>query len=193
MASEQSVDLLRETTKYTSSVRLKRGEMMMVQAPQHFQCEGIVPTEPASPNSRTSLFHYCTRLSLFHPLLPFSHSPCLISSFFTLPIPPPPPPSLPEALSSELPRFFIKELSLKPSNYYGERENAERREGGHLRGKSVFHCFPCITLSFAPIPIHILHFSLSLHTLNVRRHRVSIAHPLAFLPLCLLSLSLVKC
>lgn len=180
----------------------------MVQAPQHFQCEGIVPTEPASPNSRTSLFH-CLYMSLpvssSTPVLSFSLPHLFFPVFFTLPIPPPPPPSLPEALSSELPRFFIKELSLKPSNYYGERENTERREGGHLRGKSVFHCFPRIALSFAPIPIHILHFSLSLHTLNVKRHRVSIAHPLLslsvsvrpipsipfFLSVC--SLSQVKC
>lgn len=83
---------------------------------------------------------------------------------FTLPVPPRlPPPSLPEALSSELPRFFIKELSLKPSNDYGEGENTERRDGGHLRGKSVFHCLPRIALSFTPILIHILHFSLSPH------------------------------
>lgn len=111
---------------------------------------GIIPTEPASPTSRTYLFFIaCTRLPLFHPALPFSHSSFLILlslSFFTLHIP---PLSLPEALSSELPRFFIKELSLKPSNYYGERE----RWRWGSEGASVFHwhhllhCTLCHTCS----------------------------------------------
>lgn len=118
---------------------------------------GKIPTEPASPTSRTYLFFIaCTRLPLFHPALPFSHSPCLIllflSFFYTVPIP---PLSLPEALSSELPRFFIKELSLKPSNYYGEREMEE----GTWGEKSVFHCFYVPALSIAPFAIHVLYRS----------------------------------
>lgn len=151
----------------------------MLHASKHIESKGIVPTEPASPTSK-HLFFYCLYTSLpissFTLFLSFSLSHRSFSIFFTLPTPP--PPSLPEALSSELPRFFIKELSLKPSNYYGERENTEREEEGTWGEKSVFHCFTRIALSVAPIPTHIQHFSLSpSHTLKVKRHRVSIAYP----------------
>lgn len=82
-----------------------------------------------------SFFIEWTHLSVFCPLLTFSQPPTHPSSFNTAH---PSSPSLPEALSSELPRFFIKELSLKPSNYYGEREIRERREGRHLGGCICF-------------------------------------------------------
>lgn len=179
----------------------------MVQAPQHFQCEGIVPTEPSSPNSRTSLFH-CLYTSLpvssSTPVLSFSLPHLFFPVFFTLPTPPPPPPSLPEALSSELPRFFIKELSLKPSNYYGERENTERREGGHLRGKICFSLFPSYH-SLICTNSHPYSTFLTVSSHNVKRHRVSIAHlplslsvsvrPIPSIPFfhSVCSLSQVKC
>lgn len=49
------------------------------------------------------------------------------------------PHPLPEALSSELPRFFIKEISLEPSNYYGKRK--KQREEKALREMSSFYSF----------------------------------------------------
>lgn len=61
---------------------------------------------------------------------------------------------LPEALSSELPRFFIKEISLKPSNYYGKRKNREERRRA-LRETSSFYSFP-MTLSWLHKCVHII-------------------------------------
>lgn len=99
-----------------------------------------VPAEHMSPSSKASL--YC--LSMFHSLLPFTHFPCLflppvlhVTHPLLLLLPHP----LPEALSSELPGFFIKEISLEPSNYYGKRKT-ERREGGHSGKRPLFIPFP---------------------------------------------------
>lgn len=105
---------------------------------------------PVSTARRSLFFYYfytslpvstCT-LSLIHPASSFS-----LSLFYTAHSP---PPWLPEALSSELPRFFIKELKLKPSNYYWERENTASEESTWGE-KSVFHCFPPISFSIAQI------------------------------------------
>ena len=46
-----------------------------------------------------------------------------------------------EGLSSELSRSFIKEISLKPSNYYGKRKK-QRRKGGHSGKRPHFIPFP---------------------------------------------------
>lgn len=61
---------------------------------------------------------------------------------------------LPEALSSELPRFFIKEISLEPSNYYGKRKK-QRRKG--TQGNVLFLFFLHVTSSVIQMCTYILH------------------------------------
>lgn len=64
---------------------------------------------------------------------------------------------LPEALSSELPRFFIKEISLKPSNYYGKRKNRGEKEG--TQGNVLFLFLSHDTFLVAQMCTYNLHFS----------------------------------
>lgn len=107
---------------------------------------------PVSTARRSLFFFFITsiHLCLFQLVLFLSFIlplPSLCLFFYTAHSP---PPWLPEALSSELPRFFIKELKLKPSNYYWERENTASEESTWGE-KSVFHCFPPISFSIAQI------------------------------------------
>lgn len=112
-----------------------------------------VPAGRVSPSSKVSL----NCLYMFHSLLPFTHFPCLFRSSCLTHYP-----SLilfllhpfPEVLSSELPRFFIKEISLKPSNYYGKRKKREERRRA-LRETSSFCSFP-MTLSRLHKCVHII-------------------------------------
>lgn len=117
------------------------------------------------------LFSYCfiacSDRSLFHLMLPFSHFYlCFVFSLSFFNIAHPPPASLPEALSLELPRFFIKELRLKPLNYYGGRGREEGTRGeGNKVCFSLFHSHLC--------PLHpFTHVSLSPYTLKIKRHMV---------------------
>lgn len=103
-----------------------------------------------------------------HSLLPLSHFPCLFSSscltlYTTHPTTPLLPlllHPLPEALSSELPRFFIKEISLKPSNYYGKRKKKKHIERRHSGRCPLFIPSPCHYFWVAQMCTYISHSSV---------------------------------
>lgn len=153
---------------------------VMVQAPQPIQSEEESQLSLPLPLAEYLFFTACTRLSLFYPLLPFSHSPCLILLFLSFVH----CPSLPLPHSQRLCPQNHPDSSLKSSarnhQITMEKERIQRGGEGHLRGKICFSLFRSYrSLSIAPFPTHILHFSLSpSRTRKAKRHKVSIARPL---------------
>lgn len=88
---------------------------------------------------------FCLTLLLFHYTF-------FIILFFNMHSPP--PSTLPEALSLELPRFFIKELRLKLLNYYKERQNAGRSQGAS-RGWNLFFAILWVHLCLLHLFAHV--------------------------------------
>lgn len=150
------------------------------QAPQ--RGEEMIPTEPASPTSRTSLFLLLVHVSPYFIL--YSLSLILpVSSFFfclfTLPTPSPPH-------SQRLCPQHYPDSSLKSSAWNHqitmEKERIQRRRRA-LEGENLFFTVSLVSLSpLHPFP-HIFYISHCLHTLKVKTQMVSMAYPLFSLSL----------
>lgn len=124
--------------QYSRKHAQSRGETVWVrQGSEGWRCEHLITFSFRKTQLSAPLL-YVSR-----SLLPFPHFPSLFFFLLSYTLHYPPPllllHPLPEALSSELPRFFIKEISLEPSNYYGKRK--KQREERALREMSSFYSF----------------------------------------------------
>lgn len=100
--------------------------------------------------------------------------------------PPPPPPFLPEALSSELPRFFIKELSLKPSAHRGRRASGkEEKDLTPPAPSTLLLLMVSLSPSFHP-PGHFLFISFDIQGSDVFSSSFNSSSPLPSSPVVLL-------